>query len=75
MRPTAEGIEPVRLSDDDLLRELESVHQARNDTLRFGSDDALANHDKRTAELEAEYLRRFPGREISPTRLRDPQGA
>ncbi|HEX6498285.1 MAG TPA: DUF6158 family protein [Micromonosporaceae bacterium] len=73
MRPTADGIDPARLSDDDLFRELESVHQTRNDTLRFGSDVALANHDRRTAELEAEYLRRFPGREVSPSRLRDPQ--
>lgn len=74
MRPTADGIDPARLSDDDLLRELESVHQTRHDTLRFGSDDALANHDRRMAELEAEYLRRYPEREISPSRLRDPQG-
>ena len=35
------GIEAVALDDDDLLRELGQVHQARNETFRHGSDDAL----------------------------------
>jgi hypothetical protein len=63
------GIPASQLSDDDLLRELAAVHRTRHDTLRHGSDQALANHDERTAELEGEYLRRFPGREVSPARL------
>lgn len=65
------GVPPIELAEEDLLRELASVHGARTDTLRFGSDDALANSDRRTAELEAEYLRRYPDREVDPARLRD----
>jgi hypothetical protein len=64
------GIEAVALTDDDLLRELGRVHQARDDTFRHGSDDALEQLNRRTAELEREYLRRFPEREIDERRLR-----
>ncbi len=71
IRPTL-GIEPAVLSNEDLLRELRSLHETRHDTFRHGADDALANHDRRTAELEREYLRRFPDREVDPQRLRDP---
>lgn len=65
------GIDPVELSDDDLLRELRSLHRTRLDTLRHGSDAALDTHLRRTAELETEYLARHPGREVDPQRLRD----
>ncbi|HEX6077047.1 MAG TPA: DUF6158 family protein [Micromonosporaceae bacterium] len=65
------GVAAGQLSDEDLLREIESLARTRQDTLRHGSDSALAEHDRRTAELEAEYLRRFPGREIDPERLRE----
>lgn len=64
------GVPPDQLSDGNLLRELDSLARTRQDTLRHGSDSALAEHDRRTAELEAEYLRRFPDREIDPERLR-----
>jgi Family of unknown function (DUF6158) len=64
------GVEPATLSTEDLLRELRQLHDTRHDTLRHGSDDALAHHDRRTAELEREYLRRFPDREVDPERLR-----
>jgi hypothetical protein len=63
------GIDPAGLSDDDLFRELSSLYRARLATLRHGPDAALGNHFKRTAELETEYLARFPGREIDPDRL------
>jgi hypothetical protein len=59
-----------RLNDNDLLRELSDVHRTRHDTLLHGSDQALAHHDQRMGELEAEYLSRFPEREIDPQRLR-----
>ena len=36
-----EGVDPGALSDDDLLRELASLHDTRHDTLRHGSDSAL----------------------------------
>jgi hypothetical protein len=64
------GVSPADLSDADLLRELYSLHETRHDTLRHGPDDALTNHSRRTDELEREYLRRFPDREVDPGRLR-----
>lgn len=65
------GIDPVRLPDDDLIRELEHLHETRHDTFLFGSDDALGMHTRRTGELEAEYLRRHPQRQVSADRLRE----
>jgi hypothetical protein len=64
------GVDPAELSSDDLFRELSSLHATRHETLRHGSDDALANHNRRLVELESEYLRRFPQREVDPARLR-----
>ena len=63
------GIDPAGLADDDLFRELSSLHRTRLDTFRHGPDAALENHLRRTAELETEYLARYPGREVDPTRL------
>jgi hypothetical protein len=63
------GIDPAGLGDDDIFRELASLHRTRLDTLRHGPDAALATHLRRTAELETEYLARHPGREIDPARL------
>ena len=65
------GVDPERLSTEELLRELRSVHDTRHETFRHGSDDALEHHTRRTGELENEYLRRFPEREVDPERLRD----
>lgn len=65
------GIDPAGLSDEDLMREMHSLHRTRLDTLRHASDTALATHLRRTAELETEYLNRYPGREVDPSRLRD----
>ncbi|MFI7598956.1 DUF6158 family protein [Actinoplanes sp. NPDC049681] len=66
---TEQGIDPAGLADEDLLRELGSLHRTRLQTLRHGPDAALANHLRRTAELETEYLARHPGREVDPHRL------
>jgi hypothetical protein len=63
------GIDPAGLGDDDIFRELRSLHRTRLDTLRHGPDAALATHLRRTAELETEYLARYPGREVDPARL------
>ncbi len=63
------GINPAGLADEDLFRELTSLHRTRLDTLRHGPDAALANHFRRTAELETEYMTRFPGREVDTDRL------
>ncbi|WP_328343599.1 DUF6158 family protein [Micromonospora sp. NBC_00421] len=65
------GVDPAELDEDDLIRELQSLHRTRLDTLRHAADSALANHLRRTAELETEYLARHPGREVDPHRLRD----
>ncbi|MEH1101819.1 DUF6158 family protein [Micromonospora sp. CPCC 205561] len=65
------GVDPAELDDEDLIREMQSLHRTRLDTLRHASDSALANHLRRTAELETEYLARHPGREVDPHRLRD----
>ncbi|MFG3280981.1 DUF6158 family protein [Streptomyces sp. NPDC048111] len=58
------------LADDHLLRELESVHRTRHETLLHGSDDALATHTRRMQELEDEYLRRHPERSQAAGRTR-----
>ncbi|MFU8851959.1 DUF6158 family protein [Micromonospora sp. SL1-18] len=65
------GVDPAELGDEDLIREMQSLHRTRLDTLRHATDSALANHLRRTAELETEYLARHPGREVDPSRLRD----
>lgn len=65
-----EGIPAAELDDDDLLRELAHLHRTREETLKHGSEQALARHSERTLELEAEYLRRFPEREVDPRRTR-----
>jgi Family of unknown function (DUF6158) len=66
------GVDPRELTGEELLRELASLHETRHDTLRHGSDAALMHHNRRMAELEGEYLRRYPEREVDPQRLRDP---
>ncbi|MBG0816134.1 hypothetical protein HS045_18450 [Planomonospora sp. ID82291] len=65
------GIDPKDLSEDDLIRELRRLHATRTDTFLHGSADALANHSTRTEELEEEYLRRHPERQVDPERLRE----
>ena len=65
------GVDPAVLGDEDLIRVMHSLHRTRLDTLRHAADSALANHLRRTAELETEYLARHPGREVDPSRLRE----
>jgi hypothetical protein len=64
------GVPAASLGEEDLLRELKSLHDTRNTTLLHGSDESLAHHSARTVELEAEYLRRHPQRHVDPERLR-----
>jgi hypothetical protein len=66
----AQGVPPHALSDEDLVRELDQLHRTRADTLRHGSDSALATHEVRTEALEAEYVRRWPDRDVDPARTR-----
>jgi hypothetical protein len=65
------GIDPRELSDADLLKELETIHRTRHETLLHAPDDALAAHSVRMTELEAEYMRRNPVRPVSPERTRE----
>lgn len=64
------GVPADRLSDEDLERELKHLHETRHDTFLHGSEDALAFHTSRTAELEQEYLRRNPDRVVDARRTR-----
>ncbi|MFC4910839.1 DUF6158 family protein [Actinomadura gamaensis] len=68
--PRSNGVDPSRLDEDDLLRELNHLYTTRMDTLRHGSDNAFSEHTRRMNQYEAEYLRRKPAREIDPERLR-----
>ncbi|SDR20420.1 MULTISPECIES: DUF6158 family protein [Actinopolyspora] len=65
------GIEAAELSEDALRRELRHLHETRNETFLHGSADALEEHTRRTFELEQEYLRRHPEREVNPRRTRE----
>lgn len=65
------GIDPSNLDDDALMAELTHLHDTRTTTLRHGADDALQAHTHRTQQLEDEYLRRNPGREVDPGRTRE----
>lgn len=65
------GISPRGLTEEGLLRELRHLHVTRTETFLHASDEALANHTTRTEELEREYLRRHPHRDVDPERLRE----
>jgi hypothetical protein len=69
-----EGIAPAELGDDELRKELGSLHRTREDTFLNGSDQALEEHTRRMFELEEEFLRRFP-RETRPAAQRTRAGA
>jgi hypothetical protein len=64
---------PTRsLGDEDLLSDLETLYERRLSTLRHGADAAVESSTRRIGELEQEYLRRFPDREVDPARVRPP---
>ena len=58
------------LTDEELFEHLGQLYETRLETLRHGSQDSLDNSDRRLRELEGEYLRRQPEREVSPERVR-----
>ena len=64
------GVSPEDLAETDLIRELEHLHRTRHDTFLHGAPDALQEHTRRSAELEREYLRRHPERDVDPARTR-----
>jgi hypothetical protein len=57
---SASGVPAGDLGEDDLVREIASLHQKRHDMLVDGTADQFRHHVERTDELEAEYLRRHP---------------
>ncbi|RII12395.1 hypothetical protein DSC45_26380 [Streptomyces sp. YIM 130001] len=65
------GVDPKSLDTQQLLKELETIHRTRHDTLLHGSDDALRAHNVRMSDLEGEYLRRYPRRPVANGRTRD----
>ncbi|MEU1167310.1 DUF6158 family protein, partial [Streptomyces sp. NPDC005921] len=65
------GVDPSRLDDQQLMKELENIHRTRHDTLLYGSNDALRAHNERMAQLEGEYLRRNPRRLVAAGRTRE----
>lgn len=66
----AEGVPAIELSEEDLDRELTQLHRTRHDTLLHASEPALEHHTARQIELEVEYVRRHPEREIDTRRTR-----
>ncbi|MEU3188173.1 DUF6158 family protein [Streptomyces sp. NPDC006923] len=56
------GVPPEQLDDALLLKEVETLHRTRHETLLHGPEDALATHTARMTALENEYLRRHPHR-------------
>ncbi|MEZ7004355.1 DUF6158 family protein [Streptomyces sp. AD55] len=68
---TMTGVDPGRLDDQQLMKELENIHRTRHDTLLYGSDDALRAHNARMAQLEGEWLRRNPRRPVAAGRTRE----
>ncbi|WP_030165857.1 DUF6158 family protein [Spirillospora albida] len=68
---TETGVAPSALSDEDLFRELGHLYETRLEALRHAPDQAYGEHTRRMNQMEAEYLRRRPGREIDPNRMRE----
>ncbi|CAM5721190.1 putative protein OS=Streptomyces fumanus OX=67302 GN=GCM10018772_59080 PE=4 SV=1 [Streptomyces fumanus] len=68
---TSTGVDPARLDDQQLMKELENIHRTRHDTLLYGSNDALRAHNERMAQLEGEWLRRNPRRPVAAGRTRE----
>ena len=64
------GTRTEELPEADLIRELEHLHRTRHETFLHGAPQALQEHSRRTDELEQEYLRRHPEREVDPARTR-----
>jgi hypothetical protein len=64
------GVAARRLTEAQLLRELQHLHRTRHDTFLYGSGGALDRHTLRTHELEQEYLHRHPRRHVASGRTR-----
>jgi len=58
------------LDEADLVRELAHLHATRHEAFLHAAPDALREHTTRTTQLEREYLRRHPERDVDPARTR-----
>ncbi len=56
------GLDPHRLDDEALERELRYLYATREETFFHGTRQALLNHTERMLQLEREYASRFPER-------------
>jgi hypothetical protein len=56
------GLDPHRLDDEALERELRYLYATREETFFHGTRQALLNHTERMLQLEREYANRFPER-------------
>ncbi len=56
------GLDPHRLDDEALKRELRHLYATREETFFRGTRQALLNHTDRMLQLEREYAGRFPER-------------
>lgn len=74
MTDPAHGIDPRRIADDDLRREVTHLHETRHETLLRGSESALREHTERMLALEREFLHRFP-EESAPDPMRTRAGS
>lgn len=55
-----QGVPAEQLSDADLRQELRQLNKKQDDIRREGTDAQKSNHASRSAELGAEFARRFP---------------
>jgi hypothetical protein len=60
MRTNPLGVDPVRLADEGLRRDLAHPHRTRHDTVPGESEAALLTHNDRMVSPARELLRRFP---------------
>jgi hypothetical protein len=56
------GLDPHRLDDEALERELRYLYATREETFFHRTRQALLNHTERMLQLEREYASRFPER-------------
>lgn len=54
------GVPGEQLSDEDLRQELHQLRKKRDDIQREGTEAQKSNHASRSAQLGAEFARRFP---------------
>lgn len=64
------GVDPGVLDESALVRELAHLHATRHETFLHGSVDSLTEHSIRMGDLEREWVRRHPDRDVDAGRTR-----